>query len=196
MLLEAADCPYKVIGASCGAPATTVYSDNFETATGWTASGAATTGRWERGVPQATNSSGPKQLSATTSGTNDLVTGRTAGAAAGDNDIDGGTTTITSPSITLAAAGSYQLTLSYYLAHGSNATADDFFRVRLTGGVTATLLNVPGAAVDRDAAWTTTTLNFTTTAANQTIQIAIDAADAGTASLVEAAVDDVRVTKP
>ena len=80
----------------------TLFSDDMETARGWTtAAGGATTGRWQRAVPQATNSSGPKQLSTTTSGTNDLVTGASAGASAGDNDVDGGTTTVTSPAIAL-----------------------------------------------------------------------------------------------
>ena len=40
MLAEYADCPYRVVGLQgtyCGRrPGTTVYSDNFETATGWT----------------------------------------------------------------------------------------------------------------------------------------------------------------
>ena len=98
LLLEAADCPYAVIGKQpqyCGAPPPpTVFTDNFETATGWTTNAGgtdtATTGPWERGDPAATNSSGAKQLGTTTSGVNDLVTGAAAGAAAGDNDIDGG----------------------------------------------------------------------------------------------------------
>jgi murein tripeptide amidase MpaA len=192
-LMELADCPYRSIGKEsqyCGVPSTTVYSDDFEAARGWTASGNATTGAWERGVPQATNSSGPKQLATTTSGTNALVTGRLAGTAAGDFDVDGGTTTITSPAITLPT-GSIRLSLNYYLAHGSNASSADFFRVRVNG---TTVLNVPGAAVDRDAAWTSATINLDQFA-GQTVTIAIDAADLSTASLVEAAVDDVRVSR-
>ena len=77
-------------------PPTTVYSDTFETATGWTTNpggtDTATTGQWERGDPEATTSSGAKQLGTTVSGANDLVTGRLAGASAGDYDIDGGMT--------------------------------------------------------------------------------------------------------
>src|SRR4051812_40990999 len=144
-LMELADCPYRSIGKEsqyCGVPSTTVYSDDFEAARGWTVSGNAATGAWQRGTPQATNSSGPKQLATTTSGVNAFVTGLSAGAAAGDFDVDGGTTTITSPAITLPT-GSLRLSLNYYLAHGSNASADDFFRVRVNG---TTVLNVAGAA--------------------------------------------------
>jgi len=58
--------------------------------------------RWAR--PAATNSGGVKQVGTTVSGVNDLVTGRLAGSAAGDHDVDGGPTTITSPAISLSAA--------------------------------------------------------------------------------------------
>jgi carboxypeptidase T len=198
-LLELSDCPYRAIGKEsqhCGVPSTVVFADDFETSPGgWTRSGGtATTGIWERGDPEPTDSSGPKQLGAPTSGANDLVTGRLAGSSAGANDIDGGTTSITSPQITLPAGGSYRLSLSYYLAHGSNATADDYLQVRVVGVTTATLLNVRGAATDRDAVWTGATLNLDGFA-GQTVRIVVEAADAGTASLVEAAVDDVRINR-
>ena len=56
----------------------------------------ATAGQWVRGNPAGTNSGGVKQLDATVSGSNDLVTGAAAGASAGDFDVDGGVTSITS----------------------------------------------------------------------------------------------------
>jgi hypothetical protein len=84
--------------------------------------------------------------------------------------------------------------LSYYLAHGSNATSADFFRVRVIGATTATVLNATGAAIDRDAAWATATADLSAFA-GQTVRLQIEAADASTASLVEAAVDNVRVTR-
>ena len=55
--LEYSDCPYKVIGKEtqyCGIQSTTIFSDDFETAKGWTVGSAADTatlGRWERGDP-------------------------------------------------------------------------------------------------------------------------------------------------
>ncbi|NJL28708.1 MAG: endopeptidase [Thermoanaerobaculia bacterium] len=65
----------------------TVFFDDFETNQGWTVNpngtDTATTGQWERGNPQGTNSSGAKQLDATVSGVNDLVTGASAGSTAG-----------------------------------------------------------------------------------------------------------------
>jgi carboxypeptidase T len=187
-LLDAADCLYEVIGLNCAPAPPPVYADTFETATGWTTNtDTATTGRWERGDPEDTSSGGAKQLGTTVSGTNDLVTGRLAGADAGAGDIDGGQTSIISPSITLPA-GSRTLTFSYYFAHGSNATSADYFRVRVNGSVVFT---VAGAAVNRNGAWTTASIPI---AGGQAVRIQFEAADAGTASLVEAGVDDVRIS--
>jgi carboxypeptidase T len=202
MLEEAADCVYKVIGLTCGGPApTTVYFDNFETGTGWTrnvqGTDTATTGQWERGDPQPSSSSGAKQLGTTTSGINDLVTGRLAGAAAGDNDIDGGVTSITSPAITLPSSGTLTLTFQQYLAHGSNSSSADFLRVLVRNTATGAMTQVfgrNGAAVNLNGSWAGATASLTGFA-GQSIQLVVQAADASTASLVEAGVDDVRITR-
>ncbi|MFI7696013.1 M14 family zinc carboxypeptidase [Nonomuraea sp. NPDC049655] len=201
--LEYSDCVYRIIGkesqyCGTGTPPVTVWSDTFETATGWMAnpSGAdtATTGAWERGDPEATTSSGAKQLGTTVSGTNDLVTGRLAGAAAGDYDLDGGVSSIQSPPITLPSTGTLSLSLSWYLAHGSNASSADYFRVRVVGGTTTTVFQQAGAATNRNGAWAVATADLTAYA-GQTVRILIDAADASGASLVEAGVDDVKITQ-
>ncbi|NUP75975.1 MAG: zinc carboxypeptidase [Nonomuraea sp.] len=201
--LEYSDCVYRIIGKEsqyCGTgnPPVTVYSDTFETATGWTANPSgtdtATTGGWERGDPEATTSSGAKQLGTTVSGANDLVTGRLAGSAAGDYDIDGGVTSIQSPPITLPATGSLSLSLSWYLAHGSNASSADYLRVRVVGSTTTTVFQQAGAASNRNGAWAVATANLNAYA-GQTVRVLVDAADASGASLVEAGVDDVKITQ-
>ena len=51
-----------------------------------------------------------------------------------------------------------------------------------------------GAANDDDAAWTAASVNLNAFA-GQTIRIRIEAADAEPASLVEAAIDDVRIVQ-
>jgi carboxypeptidase T len=195
-----ADCVYRAINRPdlCGGttpPPTTVYSDSFETATGWVVNpqgtDTATTGAWQRADPAATNSNGAKQLGTTTSGVNDLVTGAAAGTAAGDFDIDGGTTSITSPQITLPAGGTQTLSFSYYLAHGTNASSADFFRVQVNG---TQVFQQLGAATNRNGAWATASVNVSGFA-GQPIRITFSAADASTASLVEAGVDDVRITR-
>jgi hypothetical protein len=188
------------VPADCaGGGGTTVFFDNFETALGWVTNpngtDTATTGQWERGNPDATTSSGTKQLGTTVSGVNDLVTGRLAGAAAGDFDIDGGVTSIRSPNITLPSTGTLTLSFSFYLAHGSNASNADFLRVSIISGATTTVVfQRLGAAADVDGVWASTSVSLNAFA-GQTVTIRIEAADAAGASLVEAGIDDVRVTR-
>ena len=188
------------VPADCGGGgATTVFFDNFETSLGWVTNAngtdTATTGQWERGDPADTTSNGAKQLGTTISGVNDLVTGRLAGAAAGDFDVDGGVTSIRSPSITLPSTGTLTLSFNFYLAHGSNATSADFLRVSIvSGATTTTVFQRLGAAADVDGAWASTSVSLNAFA-GQTVIIRIEAADAATASLVEAGIDDVRITR-
>jgi hypothetical protein len=133
-----------------------VCRDDFETDQGWTVNPSgtdtATTGRWERGDPQSTDSGGPKQLGAAVSGVNDLVTGAQAGTSAGVEDIDAGVTSIRSQAITLPSSGNLELSFSYYLAHGSNASSADFLRVRVLGTTTTTVFEELGAADNDDGA--------------------------------------------
>ncbi|WP_218919809.1 M28 family metallopeptidase [Streptosporangium roseum] len=189
---------YAVWTTATATPPVTVWQDTFETATGWTANpggtDTATLGRWERGDPEATTSSGAKQLGTTVSGSNDLVTGRLAGASAGDHDIDGGTTTIQSPAVTLPTGGTLKLNFSWYLAHGSNASSADYLRVKVVGSTTTQVFQQLGAATNRNGAWAVADVDISSYA-GQSVRILIEAADASGASLVEAGVDDVKITR-
>ena len=186
------------IQLSPAAPEQLVFSDDFETNQGWTvnpaATDTATAGRWERGDPQSTSSSGPKQLGTTTSGVNDLVTGRLAGSSSGANDLDGGLTSIRSPAIALPASGNITLSFKYYLAHGSNASSADFLRFRVVGTTTTTVFQEIGDGDNDDGVWATATVDLSAFA-GQTIRILIECADASSASLIEAGVDDVRIVQ-
>jgi len=185
-------------GGGPGPTPVTVFSDTFETATGWTANPAgtdtATTGGWVRGDPAATSSGVALQLGTTTSGSNDLVTGASAGTSAGDFDVDGGLTSIQSPAITLPTGGSLTLTAQWYLAHLNNATSADFFRIRVVAGSTSTtVFQQLGAASNRAGAWAPASVSLTPFA-GQSVRLVVEANDSGTASLVEAGVDDLAVT--
>jgi hypothetical protein len=202
LFLDYADCVYRIINVSCGTgnPPTTVFADDFEGNTGWTTNASstdtATTGAWQRGDPAGTTSGGTTlQLGTTTTGTNDLVTGAAAGASAGENDIDGGVTSIRSPAITLPTTGTLTLSAQWYLAHLNNASSADFFRISVvTSSGTTVVFQQAGAASNRAGAWGPATANLTSFA-GQSVRILVEAADGGTGSLVEAGVDDVRITQ-
>ena len=180
---------------------TTLFSDDFEAARGWTlVSGAntATTGRWALGDPQATSSGGVTLQLATCDGPSIscFVTALAAGSAAGTNDVDNGMTSIQSPAIVLPAATTINLGFRYYLAHLNNATSADFFRVRVVGssGQPQTVFTRAGSASNLAGAWTIQSVNLSAFA-GQTVRLRFEAADAGSASLVEAGFDNVVVTR-
>ena len=122
------------------------------------------------------------------------MTGAAAGTSAGSFDVDGGTTSMQSPLIALPAGGTHTLTFSWYLAHLNNATSADFFRVTVVGSTSQVVLSQGGTATNRAGAWATANVNISSFA-GQSIRIRVEAADASTASLIEAGVDDVTITR-
>jgi hypothetical protein len=196
--LRVAGCPYGAIDrqrANCGA-----FFDDFEGSRGWTldpdVTDTAVGGRWQAGNPAPTSTSAvPLQLDATPSGSRALVTGTAAGVSADANDLDG-TTTIRSAPIALPASVG-PLTLRYYLAHAANSTPDDWLRawVEAADGTRTLVLEELGAPEDDAAAWTSARIAMDPWA-GQTVRIVLGAADEGADSLVEAAVDDVRIERP
>jgi Zn-dependent metalloprotease len=180
-------------------PPGSVFFDDFESANGWTTNGGggdtATAGQWQRGDPQPTSNGGVSlQLGNTVSGSNGLITGPLAGASAGVHDVDNGLTTIRSPLISLPSSGNLTLSFSWYLAHLNNSSSADFFRVSVvSGGSTTVIGTAAGAATNRAGNWATASLSLNQFA-GQTVRIQFEAADAAGASLVEAGVDDVRIT--
>ncbi|XRQ10393.1 M28 family metallopeptidase [Actinomadura welshii] len=178
-------------------PGDTVYSDDLEANTGWTAdpggTDTASSGTWERGTPQPTSWSGTALQRAAAGGSGALTTGAAAGSDAGANDLDGGTSSIRSAAIALPA-GARTLSFSWYLAHLNNSSSSDYLRVSVVGpNGSTTVLNQPGAATNRAGAWRTHEADVSGYA-GQTVRILVEAADAGTASLVEAGLDDLAIT--
>jgi carboxypeptidase T len=197
-MLEQATCPYAAAGLGtthCGP-----LNDDFETGRGWTVnpfgSDTATKGMWQRAVPKKTkNKAGVKQRKATPSGRMNLVTGA-AGGKPNANDVDGGVTSVASPPFHLEAGGEWRVSLRYYFAHNKKATNVDYFRVSVVhNGSRTTLFEQRGAAVHRNANYSTVTRSLSAFA-GQTVRLLIEAADNGADSLIEAAVDDVRVYRP
>lgn len=64
----------------------------------------------------------------------------------------------------------------------------------MIGTTTATVLEELGSTANDDAVWTTGSASLASFA-GQTVRLQIEASDTATASLVEAAMDDVRITQ-
>lgn len=176
-----------------------VFFDDFETSTGWVrnpdGTDTATMGWWERGNPEQVVYEGlAYQLENTISGSNALATGLLAGTSEGSNDLDGGVTTVRSPLIALPSEGDIRLWFGYYLAHYSDATSDDYLRVKVVGETTEVVFEERGSPKLDQALWADFSVDLEQFA-GQTVYLLIEAADAGDGSLLEAAIDDVLITQ-
>jgi len=199
-LAERAWCPYSVLGADVRRARCGAFDDDLEVPRSWTVDldglDTATGGRWQQGHPAATMASGTKQVDASTTGWKWFATGLAAGASATANDLDGGTTSVTSRAITLPARSGQRLTFRYAFAHDVAATEDDGFRAEvLAADRSSTVFSVAGRPADVDGAWRSASVPLDAWA-GQSIRLRFSATDGGPDNLVEAAVDDIRVTLP
>ncbi|MFK8017293.1 MAG: PA14 domain-containing protein, partial [Gammaproteobacteria bacterium] len=177
-----------------------LMDESFEAATSWELNPAgtdtATTGLWEAADAEVTQLDGTTyQLDAAADGARYLVTNGTAGPDLGTNDVDGGVTSMRSPQIALPGAVTSELNFRYYLAHYDNSDTDDFLRVSVVGDSSQVVLDERGSADFDSAAWESVTAELSAFA-GQTIYLLVEAADAGTPSLIEAGIDNVTIIAP
>jgi len=201
-LLERAWCPLGVLGpavrdARCGA-----FDDDLEVARGWSrdpdgTDTAPAAGRFARGDQTGTSGGGKTiQPARASSGRYAYVTGLAAGSTLRSADLDG-RTTIRSPRIALPATAGQKLTFRWFFAHGSDSSAADHLRAIVEGpdATQAIVWERTGSGTLTGGSWRTATVNLDGWA-GQTVRLRFEALDAGASSLVEAGVDDVRVTRP
>jgi len=116
------------------------YYDDFVFDFGWTVSSTASAGLWERGIPVGTTFSGqqsnPGSDVSTDCGLYAFVTGN-GGGGAGDDDVDGGNTVLTSPvfDATIVWDPGVQLRRWFFNAGGSG-NPNDRMRISLSNGNT------------------------------------------------------------
>ncbi|HZW09746.1 MAG TPA: GC-type dockerin domain-anchored protein [Phycisphaerales bacterium] len=173
-----------------------VRDDDFEVAAGWSVGDTgdnATTGVWTRQDPLPTDAQPGDDVS--DDGTQCWVTdGR--GGNLGDYDVDNGKTTLKSPLIDLS--GATDPVVSYWRWYSNDTGADpqnDIFRVEITnGGAWVRAETVGPAGQEASGDWyyhEFRVADFVTPSA--TVQLRFIAEDAGSGSLVEAAVDEFMV---
>ncbi|MBS0197874.1 MAG: hypothetical protein JSR77_14055 [Planctomycetes bacterium] len=180
----------------------TDMNDDFEADRGWTVgTTTATTGQWVRGDPVGTIAQPEDDHSA--SGSQCFFTGQGAlGGADGAFDIDGGMTTLLSPTYNMAGADDVMVTYWRWYSNGAGAGPyEDTFRVDVSvdGGTNWTNAETigPGNAADPNvnggwvqARWL---LRSKGLAPSSQIKLRFIAEDAVNGSLVEAALDDFSI---
>jgi len=101
---------------------------------------------------------------------------------------------VISPAISLPNADSITLDFDYYFSMRVNANNDDYFRVVVVTAAGANIIYEQlGSPVDVPASWLHITRDLSAFA-NQSIQLRIEAADAGQPSLIEAGIDTISIT--
>jgi len=177
---------------------TTLAAYDFEIAdAGWLygiAGDTATTGQWIRGDPIATTAQ-PEDDHTITPGVQCAFTGQGAvGGAAGAADVDGGITTLQSPVLCVMSA-SARLRYWYWYTNnlGGSPNLDEFITQVSSDGVTwTTAATVTSSATQwREADIALDGL----VAVGSNLRVRFLAQDLGGGSLVEAAIDDLRVLR-
>lgn len=118
------------------------YEDDFFADLGWINSEKSAAGNWERAVPQGTlfqnKKSNPDQDVNDDLGKFAYLTGN-GGTNPGDNDVDGGSTVLTSPIIDAQGADSLKGSFAYWFYNdGGSGNPNDYFSVHLDNGITST----------------------------------------------------------
>lgn len=112
------------------------YYDDFQFNFGWVSSGTATSGLWTRALPAATNFNGtPSNPGLDVDGDCNgfaYVTGNTVNAAAGDNDVDGGSVKLTSPWMDLSTYVNPRINVHrWFFNAGGNSAVNDTLYLRM-----------------------------------------------------------------
>lgn len=140
------------VAAGAGTSSITVelnpgYYDDFALDFGWTVSGDASAGIWERGEPEGTTF-GPEEMNPDEDISGDFgdqayVTGN-GGGSAGADDVDDGETILTSPVMDLSTYSEPQIQVYRWFANdGGSGSPNDSLVLRLSNGTTTvTLINI------------------------------------------------------
>jgi hypothetical protein len=198
-LINAAGCPYAAIyqsQANCGP-----LFDDVEIPRGWKVDPdgtdtAPTTGRFQRGDPSPTTSSGKSiQVAHPYSGRYGFFTGLAAGSTANTYDLDG-ISTIRSVPIQLADTTG-PISFRYVFGHGASSSVDDTLKlyVENEAGERTLVWTAKGSTAVVAASWKRVAV-VPTDFAGQKVRLVFQATDGAANSLVEFGIDDIRVERP
>jgi hypothetical protein len=181
-------------------PAVVEFDDNFQTNMGWTVSGNVAnnaSGRWERATPASGGTRGEPANDQDGSGLC-YVTGN--GGAEANNDVDNGSTILTSP-VMDASGDATIVSYARWYDNTLGSVQDDAFVVEVSdnaGGSWTTLESVGPTGSETAGGWIEKQFalnNIPGFESNSQFQIRFTASDNGTQDVVEAGVDAVMLAK-
>lgn len=191
-----ADAPTTVFTTE-SAIQTTTFDDDYESDTGWAidADGddTATTGIWERAVPQATTAQPGADFS--DDGTLCYVTGADASGGLGGDDIDGGDTTLQSPLFDLSGATGATVSYVRWFSNDEGGNpSEDALIVEISdddGASWVRLERVGPAGAEASGGWFAVAYRVEDfVGLTSTVRVRFNASDLINGSVVEAAIDE------
>lgn len=161
-----------------------IVDDDFETDMGWTVSGNASDGQWERGVPvNAGRGDPPSDFD----GSGQCwVTDNTPG----NSDVDDGSTILTSPVFDVSGGG--VISYAYWVNSGPGVLDDDSLVVQVATNAAGTNWATVRTYTTESDDWRTDTLligDDGDAAPSSTLRLRFIASDDGAPSLLEAGID-------
>lgn len=192
---EPGDAPDTFFSAISAESLSTSFLDDFEADLGWTVSGDATDGQWERGVPAGAGDRGDPTADGDGSGSC-YVTDNVAG----NSDVDGGSTILTSPVMDGSVGANQQAVLTYYRWYDNtagNAPQEDTFVVEISndGGSSWSNLEIVGpSGSEVFGGWVKKHFLISDfVAPSNQMRLRFTASDLINGSVVEAGVDGVEI---
>ncbi len=176
------------------------FASDMETSPGnWTVSGNATSGQWVRVDPVGTFNGGdpvqPEDDHTRAPGVLCWVTGNgVPGGAIGDNDVDNGSTILTTHVFDLSALSDPVLDYWRWFSNDANGNADDPWVVEVSSNGGATWVAIESTLAAR-ASWIQISRrlgDYLTLPLSQ-FQVRFTASDLTPGSIVEAAIDDFQI---
>jgi choice-of-anchor B domain-containing protein len=175
------------------------YYDDFTFNFGWTVSGTASTGTWERGVPVGTLNAGtpsnPGIDDSTDCSNKAYVTGNDGGSAP-DDDVDNGSTTIVSPIFNLTGYTNPYVNFSrWFFNAGGTGVPNDSLRIILDNGISSVIVDYARYNTTGNSSWVSKSFqisSFITPTA--TMKLIVRTADNPGGHLVEAGFDQFSIT--
>ena len=176
-----------------------LFVDSFDFDLGWTVTGNATDGMWERAVPNS-GLRGDPAMDAESTGVGFCFVTDNDNFPNDNTDVDGGATTLTSPVMDATGGADEVAFLSYFRWYSNNfgdgASADTFdIEISNNGGTTWTDLETVGpAGAGTSCGWILVEHRIDSVLSpTNNMRVRFTASDFGAGSIIEAGVDAVKI---